>query len=255
MNPGSVLEVRDVTVRFGGLTALDAVSLAVPPRHVLGVIGPNGAGKTTLLNVLCGFLRPDEGEVLFGGRRPDVRPHRLAGLGVARTLQGVGLYGGLTAVENVMVGATCRASAGFWSALLTLPRASRDERRLRDLAMAALDRVGAAPAAQATPGELSYGMRKRVALARALVARPGLLLLDEPASGLDETELGELGRLIRELAIEGSLVVVEHHMDLMMSVCDSIVVLDFGRVIATGTPREVQDDPAVTAAYLGTAHE
>jgi branched-chain amino acid transport system ATP-binding protein len=255
MNPGSVLEARDVTVRFGGLTALDAVSLAVPPRHVLGVIGPNGAGKTTLLNVLCGFIRPDAGEVLFSGRRHDVRPRRLAGLGVARTLQGVGLYGGLTAVENVMVGATCRASAGFWSALLALPWASRDDRRLRELAMSALDRVGAAEAAQARPGELSYGMRKRVALARALVAGPGLLLLDEPASGLDESELAELGGLIRELATEASLVVVEHHMDLMMSVCDSIVVLDFGKVIATGTPREVQDNPAVTAAYLGTAHE
>ena len=251
MNPGSVLEVQGVTVRFGGLTALDAVSLAVPPRHVLGVIGPNGAGKTTLLNVLCGFIRPDAGDVLFGGRRYNVRPHRLASLGVARTLQGVGLYGGLTALENVMVGATCRASAGFWSALLSLPRAGRDERALRDLAMAALDRVGAAQVAQARPGQLTYGMRKRIALARALVAKPGLILLDEPASGLDETELAELGRLIRDLATEGSLVVVEHHMDLMMSVCDSIVVLDFGKVIATGTPREVQDNPAVTAAYLG----
>src|SRR5580704_14269868 len=117
MNPGSVLEVRSVTVRFGGLTALDAVSLAVPPRHVMGVIGPNGAGKTTLLNVLCGFIRP----------------HNLASLGVARTLQGVGLYNGLTALENVMVGATSRAKAGFWSALLALPRAGRDERIMRDL--------------------------------------------------------------------------------------------------------------------------
>jgi len=253
MNPGSVLEVQDVTVRFGGLTALDSVSLAVPPRHVLGVIGPNGAGKTTLLNVLCGFIRPDAGEVLFGGRRQhNLRPHRLAGLGVARTLQGVGLYGGLTALENVMVGATCRASAGFWSALLSLPRATRDERKLREEAVQALDRVGAAQVAQARPGELAYGMRKRVALARALVAKPGLMLLDEPASGLDESELGELGGLIRDLAAEGSLVVVEHHMDLMMSVCDSLVVLDFGRVIATGTPQQVQDNPAVTAAYLGT---
>jgi branched-chain amino acid transport system ATP-binding protein len=251
MNLGSVLEVRGVTVRFGGLTALDAVSLAVPPRHVLGVIGPNGAGKTTLLNVLCGFIRPDAGEVLFGGRRHSPRPHQLASLGVARTLQGVGLYGGLTAVENVMVGATYRASAGFWSALLSLPRARHDERKLRDLALQALDRVGAAQVAQARPGELPYGMRKRVALARALAAQPGLILLDEPASGLDESELAELGGLIRDLATEASLVVVEHHMDLMMSVCDSIVVLDFGRVIATGTPREVQDNPAVTAAYLG----
>ena len=252
MNPGSVLEVQSVTVRFGGLTALNAVSLAVPPQHVMGVIGPNGAGKTTLLNVLCGFTRPDEGQVLFGGRRHNVRPHRLAALGVARTLQGVGLYSGLSALENVMVGATCRASAGFWSALLTLPRASRDERQLRAAARQALERVGAADVAAARPGELPYGMRKRVALARALAAKPTLILLDEPASGLDESELAELGALIRDLATEGSLVVVEHHMDLMMSVCDSITVLDFGKVIATGSPQQVQDNPAVTAAYLGT---
>jgi branched-chain amino acid transport system ATP-binding protein len=253
MNPGSVLEVRDVTVRFGGLTALDAVSLSVPPRHVMGVIGPNGAGKTTLLNVLCGFIRPDDGQVLIGGRHHQVRPHQLASLGVARTLQGVGLYGGLTALENVMVGATCKASAGFWSALLSLPRSGRDERKLRGLAAQALERVGAADVADARPPELSYGMRKRIALARALVAQPGLILLDEPASGLAEAELDELGALIRDLAEEGSLMVVEHHVDLMMSVCDSIVVLDFGKVIAAGTPAEVQANPAVTAAYLGTA--
>src|SRR5580693_7177837 len=225
MNPGSVLEVKSVTVRFGGLTALDAVSLAVPPCHVMGVIGPNGAGKTTLLNVLCGFIRPDDGEVHFGGRRHQVQPHNLASLGVARTWQGVGLYNGLTALENVMVGATSRAKAGFWSALFSLPRAGRDERIMRDLARQALDRVGAADAADARPTELSYGMRKKIALARALVAKRGL---------------------IRDLATEGSLVVVEHHMDLMMAVCDSIVVLDFGKVIATGSPREVQDNPAVT---------
>jgi branched-chain amino acid transport system ATP-binding protein len=252
MNPGSVLEVRNVTVRFGGLTALDAVSLAVPPRHVMGVIGPNGAGKTTLLNVLCGFIRPDAGEVFFGGRRHQARPHQLAALGVARTLQGVGLYSGLTALENVMVGATSKAKAGFWSALLSLPRSGRDERILGDLALQALDRVGAVHVAGARPAELPYGMRKKVALARALVAKPRLILLDEPASGLSETELAELGALIRDLATEGSLMVIEHHMDLMMAVCDSIVVLDFGKVIATGTPREVQDNPAVTEAYLGT---
>ena len=171
MNPGSVLEVRSVTVRFGGLTALDAVSLAVPPQHVMGVIGPNGAGKTTLLNVLCGFIRPDDGEVYFGGRRHQVRPHQLAALGVARTLQGVGLYSGLTALENVMVGRDVRAKAGFWSALLALPRAGRDERMLRDLARQALDRVGAAEVADARPAELPYGMRKKVALARALVGQ------------------------------------------------------------------------------------
>jgi branched-chain amino acid transport system ATP-binding protein len=251
---GSVLEARDVSVHFGGLTALDAVSLAVEPSQVLGVIGPNGAGKTTLLNVLCGFIRPDAGQVLIDGRpQGDLRPHRLARLGVARTLQGVGLFPSLSAVENVMVGADCRARAGFLPAILGLSASSRDERRLRQEARQALDRVGAGEAADARPGELSYGMRKRVALARALAAGPKVLLLDEPASGLAEDELEELGRLIRELAGQTSLVIVEHHMDLMMSVCDSLVVLDFGTVISRGSPREVQADPAVTAAYLGAS--
>ena len=252
MKHGSILEVRDVRVHFGGLTALDAVSLTVAPGQVVGVIGPNGAGKTTLLNVLCGFIRPDEGQVLIDGRAYDnLRPHRLAGLGIARTMQGVGLFEGLSAIENVMTGANCRATAGFWSALLGLPRSDRDERRLREEAGQALDRVGAGGVADARPGELPYGMRKRVALARALAARPKLLLLDEPASGLAEDELDELGGLIRELTGEMSLVIVEHHMDLMMSVCDSLVVLDFGKVISRGSPQEIQADPAVTAAYLG----
>ncbi len=253
MKHGSVLEVRGVSVRFGGLTALDAVSLTVEPGQVLGVIGPNGAGKTTLLNVLCGFIRPDEGQVLIEGRHLDLRPHQLAGLGVARTLQGVGLFEGLSAIENVMVGANCRARAGFWPALLGLPRSERDERRLRQEASQALDRVGAGEVADARPGELPYGMRKRVALARALAARPRVLLLDEPASGLAEDELSELGGLIRELTAEASLVIVEHHMDLMMSVCDSLIVLDFGKVISRGSPQEIQADPAVTTAYLGVS--
>jgi branched-chain amino acid transport system ATP-binding protein len=253
MKHSSVLEVRGVSVRFGGLTALDAVSMMVAPGEVVGVIGPNGAGKTTLLNVLCGFIRPNEGEVLFDGRPAHhLRPHQLAGLGIARTLQGVGLFERLTAIENVMAGANCRARAGFWPALLGLPRSDQDERRLRQEARQALDRVGAGDAAGARPGELPYGMRKRVALARALVARPKLLLLDEPASGLSEGELAELGGLIRELSAETSLVIVEHHMDLMMSVCDSIVVLDFGKVISHGSPDEIQADPAVVAAYLGS---
>ncbi|HXT90141.1 MAG TPA: ABC transporter ATP-binding protein [Trebonia sp.] len=254
MEHSSILEVRDVSVRFGGLTALDSVSLTVAPNQVVGVIGPNGAGKTTLLNVLCGFIQPDEGHVLIDGRRfHHLRPHQLAGLGIARTLQGVGLFERLSAIENVMTGANCRATAGFWSALLGLPRSSRDERRLRQEAGQALDRVGAGEVANALPGELPYGMRKKITLARALAARPKLLLLDEPASGLAEGELAELGELIRELATETSLVIVEHHMDLMMSVCDLLVVLDFGKAISRGTPQEIQADPAVTAAYLGAS--
>jgi branched-chain amino acid transport system ATP-binding protein len=247
-----VLDVSGVTVRFGGLTALDDVSLSAAPRQVTGIIGPNGAGKTTLLNSVCGFVRPAAGTIRFGSRElTGVRPHRLAGLGIARTLQGVGLFRGLSAVENVMIGATPSARAGFWSGLFGLPWSDRDERRLREQAMAALARVGAAELADSMPETLAYGLRKRVALARALVARPRLLLLDEPASGLSEKELPELGELIKEFAAEATVVVIEHRMDLMMSVCDTIFVLDFGRLIAHGTPGQVQADPAVTAAYLG----
>jgi branched-chain amino acid transport system ATP-binding protein len=250
------LGVRSVTVRFGGITALDDVSLTAAPRRVTGIIGPNGAGKTTLLNVLCGLVRPESGEISFDGRElTRLRPHKLAALGIARTLQGVGLFDGLSAIENVMVGATAHARAGFWSGLFGLPRSDRDERHLRQQGLEALDRVGAADLADAMPGTLAYGLRKRVALARALVARPRLLLLDEPASGLSENELPELGDLISRLTDDTSVVVIEHRMDLMMSVCDSITVLDFGKVIADGTPEEVQADPAVTAAYLGVDAE
>jgi branched-chain amino acid transport system ATP-binding protein len=248
-----VLEVRDVTVRFGGLTALDAVSLTAAPRQITGIIGPNGAGKTTLLNVLCGFVRPATGDVSLGGTSlTGLPPHRLASLGIARTLQGVGLFRGLTVLENVMAGATSRARAGFWPALLGLARSDRDERALRQRSLAALDRVGVAGEAGRLPDQLAYGLRKRVALARALVTGPRVLLLDEPASGLSEAELPELGDLMTSLAEDASVVVVEHRMDLMMSVCQAIAVLDFGRLIAHGTPEAVQADPAVTDAYLGT---
>jgi len=247
-----VLEARDVTVRFGGLTALDGVSLVVAQNQVTGVIGPNGAGKTTLLNVLCGFVRPESGVLsLYGRPITRLRPHRLAALGVARTLQGVALFSHMTVLENVMTGATCRARTGFTSALLGLRRSDRDEAALREHAHEALRQVGAADLADRMPDQLSHGMRKRVALARALAARPRLLLLDEPASGLSEAELAELGELISGLAAQASIVVVEHHMDLMMSVCDTIVVLDFGKVIAAGPPDQVRTDEAVTAAYLG----
>jgi branched-chain amino acid transport system ATP-binding protein len=250
------LEVQSVTVRFGGITALDDVSLTAAPRRVTGIIGPNGAGKTTLLNVLCGLVRPESGQIRFDGQElTRLRPHKLAGLGISRTLQGVGLFEGLSAIENVMVGATSHSRAGFWSGLFGLPRSDRDERLLRQRSMEALERVDAADLADAMPSTLAYGLRKRIALARALVARPRLLLLDEPASGLSENELPELGDLITKLAADTSVVVIEHRMDLMMSVCDTITVLDFGKVIADGTPDEVQADPAVTAAYLGVDAE
>src|ERR1700730_17905537 len=249
--PG-VLDIRGVTVQFGGLTALDDVSVSAVPRQVTGIIGPNGAGKTTLLNAACGFVKPQSGTIFFDSRElTGGRPHRGGGLGGARTLQGVGLFRGLSAVENVMVGATQTARAGFCSGFFGLPRSDRDERRLRERALQALGRVGARDLADSMPETLAYGLRKRVALARVLVGHPRLLLLDEPASGLSEKELPELGDLIKSLAADAAVVVIEHRMDLVMSVCDTIFVLDFGKLIATGTPGQVQADPAVTAAYLG----
>jgi branched-chain amino acid transport system ATP-binding protein len=249
--PGD-LDISGVTVRFGGLTALDDVSLSAAPRQVTGIIGPNGAGKTTLLNAVCGFVKPESGTISFDSHElTGIRPHRLAGLGITRTLQGVGLFRGLSVVENVMVGATHAARAGFWSSFFGLPRSDRDERRLREQALQALGRVGARDLADSMPETLAYGLRKRIALARALVGHPRLLLLDEPASGLSENELPELGDLITNLSADAGVVVIEHRMDLVMSVCDTIFVLDFGKLIATGTPEQVQADPAVTAAYLG----
>ena len=249
-------DVESVTVRFGGLTALDAVSLHVEPGEVLGVIGPNGAGKTTLFNVVCGFLAPDSGTLHWRGERIEgLRPHKLAGMGIARTLQGVGLFPHMTVLENVMTGATARAKAGFLSALLGLPRSDSDERRLRESALAMLEDLGAAAYAERYPGSLPYPVQKRVALARALVGQPDLLMLDEPAAGLGSDEMDELGQTIRDLSGRMAVMLVEHHMDLVMAVCDRITVLDFGRVIATGSPDEVRNDPAVLAAYLGTAAE
>ncbi|MDP9795603.1 branched-chain amino acid transport system ATP-binding protein [Catenuloplanes nepalensis] len=246
------LELAGIGVRFGGLTALDDVSLTVPPCRIAGVIGPNGAGKTTVFNVICGFVTPHTGTLSFGGQPLRPRPHRLPRDGIARTLQGVGLFAGLTLAENVMAGAHPRA--GFVSSLFALPRAARDERRLRAEAVALLGELGIGRHADALPGTLPYAIQKKAGLARALAARPRLLLLDEPAGGLGADEIDELAVLIRELpARTGTAVLlVEHHMDLVMSVCDEIVVLDFGRVVATGTPDEVRGDPAVAAAYLGT---
>ncbi|MGY2082013.1 ABC transporter ATP-binding protein [Modestobacter sp. SYSU DS0657] len=250
--PPSRLELTGTTVAFGGVTALSDVSLAVEPGQVHGLIGPNGAGKTTLFNVVCGLVRPTAGQMTWRGepvRR--LRPHQLAGLGIARTLQGVNLFAGLTVLENVMVGAHRHARAGFAAALLALPRSDRDERALRARATAALTDLGAERYAGAYPGGLPYPVQKRVALARALAGDPDLLLLDEPASGLGEDEMQELGALIRSLSGRMSVLLVEHHMDLVMRVCDRITVLDSGRRISAGTPAEVQADPAVTEAYLG----
>jgi branched-chain amino acid transport system ATP-binding protein len=246
------LAVSGLTVRFGGLLALSDVSLGVGEREIVGVIGPNGAGKTTLFNAICGFVRPTAGTIEYEGK-PLVhhRPHDLARLGVARTLQGLGLWPGLTVLENVMAGAHAQARAGLVSALLGLPLSSRDEARLRDRSMAVLETLQVDGVARRLPRELPYAIQKRVALARALIIEPRLLLLDEPVGGLSAAEMADLGQFVRDLRSRTSILLVEHHMDFVMTVCDRLVVLDFGQVIAAGPPETVRADPVVITAYLG----
>jgi branched-chain amino acid transport system ATP-binding protein len=232
------------------VTALDGVSLQVPPNQVAGIIGPNGAGKTTLFNAICGFVRPASGSVSYGGRPLLGTPtHRLASLRIARTLQGLGLWPGMTVLENVVQGSTVRP--GFTAALLGLPGAGRLERELAGSAYEILVELGIEGRANAYPGALPYGVQKKVAIARALMARPSLLLLDEPASGLSPREVEELAGLLPRLSERMSVAIVEHHLDLVMEVSHRVTVLNLGRVIASGPPEEIRRDPAVASAYLG----
>jgi branched-chain amino acid transport system ATP-binding protein len=251
--PGvALLAVHGVSVRFGGLLALDDVSMATSEGEIVGVIGPNGAGKTTLFNVICGFVRPSSGRIVYNGKALEhQQPHDLTRLGIARTLQGVGLCAGLTVLENVMVGAEAKLRSDVGSAFLGLWRSSREERRTAERARTALSELGIADYARHLPSALPYAIQKRVGLARALLSEPGLLLLDEPASGLSNAEMDELGILIRGLSTRMGVLLVEHHMDLVMSVCHRLVVLNFGQVIADGTPAEIRAHPEVATAYLG----
>ena len=250
------LLVREVSVRFGGLSALDRVSFEVPPRGVVGVIGPNGAGKTTLFNVITGLVQPSSGSLTFQDKDFRPIPEHLTRMGISRTLQAVGLFPRMTAVENVMVGAARTRRSGFAGAFFATLGADRDERRIRTESVDWLARFGVADSAAKVAATLPYGIQKKVALARALVSGPTLLLLDEPAAGLGPDDLAELGELIRSLPTRVdnpcAVLLVEHHMDLVMNVCDRVVVLDFGRVVASGAPAEVSADPVVAAAYLGT---
>jgi len=252
MPKDAALTVTDLVVRFGGVTALAGVSFTVPRGKVCGLIGPNGAGKTTLFDCVSRLTRPKSGRIDLAGRDLLALPaHRVAELGVSRTFQHLGLVPSLSVRENVMLGAQ-GAGIGFLPAALRLPGIRSRERQLRERADAVLDRLALAGIAARPAAGLPYGTLKRIELARALAADPDLLMLDEPASGLSHEEVDELAGVIEDVRADMTVLLVEHHMGMVMRLSDTVVVLDFGRVVATGTPAQVREDPAVLAAYLGT---
>lgn len=254
-DPGNpILALEHVSVNFGGLRALHDVSFRVASGEIVGLIGPNGAGKTTAFNVACGFVKPTEGVVRFPFiNKTNLKPNQLARAGVARTLQGVGLFAHSSVLENVMAGAQTRPNGGFITSFGATPHGVRSERQLRVDALAMLERLGVAGVAKELPAAIPYGTAKKVSVARALMCEPKLLMLDEPASGLDGAELSDFAALIVSLRASMGVLLVEHNMDFVMPLVERLVVLNFGEVIARGTPREVRDNKAVVAAYLGVA--
>lgn len=249
-----ILAVNEVSMIFGGITALDDVTFKVPRGSIQGIIGPNGAGKTTLFNVVTGLYQPTSGDVSIGDQSIlGLSPFRVAGLGVTRTFQTVRLFEGMSVIENVMVGRHRLMSTGLLSAALRLPAGRAEEADTYEQALSLLELVGLSDHADASAVDLPLGWQRRLELARALAANPELLLLDEPAAGLNTSESAELAAMIREIASRGTTVVlVEHDMDVVMSVVEDVLVLDYGRVLARGKPREIQENPDVIRAYLGT---
>ncbi|HEY0236475.1 MAG TPA: ABC transporter ATP-binding protein, partial [Afipia sp.] len=248
----AALTFRDVSVRFEGLTALNALNDSVQAGAVHGIIGPNGAGKSTLLNVISGFYKVSEGSITLFGERLDAHSNH-AKAGIARTFQNTELFGGMSLIDNVRASFHYRSRANLLDALLRLPRQVREDRESLDRAKRLLAYVGLSDFADSLASNLPFGHQRRLEIARALALGPRVLLLDEPAAGLTHTEIEGLALLIHDLATRGlTVVLVEHHFDLIVAVCDRVSVLDYGQLIASGTPAEVQCHPRVREAYLGT---
>ena len=250
----NVIEVKNVTMRFGGVTAVDQLNMEIHEGSIVGLIGPNGAGKTTAFNVITGFYAPTEGDVFFNGKKiTGVPPHKICGLGMARTFQNIRLFYNETALENVMIGRHVRRSGHWWGAMLGLPGTVREEKDIREKAEQLLERIGLSEYRDELASSLPYGAQRRLEIARALATEPSFLLLDEPAAGMNPQESLELMNFIRQIRDEFKLTIllIEHDMKVVMGVCEHIWVLEYGKLIAEGNADAIRSNPRVIEAYLG----
>lgn len=249
-----VLEVREITRRFGGLVAVNNVSFTVKNNEIFGLIGPNGAGKTTLFNLITGLIPPSSGQLIYNGEEiTKLRPYKIAAKGIARTFQNLRLFGNLSALENVAIAQHIHNKTGVINGVLGLPPTVAEEQQTFAKARELLELVGLVERVEEKACNFAYGDQRRLEIARALALKPKLLLLDEPAAGMNPNEKGTLSQLIRQIreSFNLTIILIEHHVPLVMGLCDRIAVLDFGQLIALGEPEHVKNDPAVIEAYLG----